>query len=831
MTLFLPNWFWISLTSLFGFYWINFSFKPDVLYVLQASLTLLAASSFFRQRNFYVFCGLVSIAFADVSYYLHSYKLNLASDSINFYLTTTVPYASGFLLIAVSEYIRVKKIAIAFVKQKISIFPIVILAGASVSFIAAPLYQHILNGTFNINSLSTVTEISTSIPLIILSYIAIISSYNLKDSCFSIGALLIGLVDWGIQFEYITIGKLAFSYYDFFWFLGILLIFLKSSDKTSFAPIEIPQNSSLRTQLKIVVLIASLIPISSYYFLYGSNLSTGIGFFVVGSALSLLVASILSQYFSEQLNSLTREIDQIFSRPSSDINSGYQNEISNEWEDSLKLVLKNRIYNEKMQTAHENLVLQKKAELAKQVSHDIRSPLTALNIVLNEAKELDEEKRILVRNAVNRINDIANTLIVGDSQKEKTEQQSGYKGILISPLIDSVVSEKRVQIREKQCIEIEAEILEGYGLFAIVDPVELKRVISNLVNNSIEAFSENIGKIVVSVHAESHEILINVSDNGSGIPESIKHQLGHMGISFGKGSLKNGSGSGLGIYHAKKTIEEAGGAFEIASTPNLGTTITMRLEKAIPPKWFVENIELSLPKTIVSLDDDISIHQIWRSRIYSSPEENKNLFHKSFTSASSFSSYVERIDKSSLNMHLFLVDFELINQNYDGISIIKKLGIAKQSILVTSRYDEYSIQDACELSGIKLVPKAMAGLVPISISSSFDKIDIVLIDDDPLIRTLWNTHAKRSNKNILFCSGPEDFLIKSESISSEARIFIDSNLGHGVRGEELGRNIYDMGFRNIYLCTGYPSSNFSEMPWIKNVFGKNPDVIEKTFMI
>jgi hypothetical protein len=67
---------------------------------------------------------------------------------------------------------------------------------------------------------------------------------------------------------------------------------------------------------------------------------------------------------------------------------------------------------------------------------------------------------------------------------------------------------------------------------------------------------------------------------------------------------------------------------------------------------------------------------------------------------------------------LFLIDYELIGESETGISIIERLGIKDQSILVTSHFEETSLREACEKLRIKLIPKGMAALAPIRIQTA-----------------------------------------------------------------------------------------------------------------
>ena len=129
-------------------------------------------------------------------------------------------------------------------------------------------------------------------------------------------------------------------------------------------------------------------------------------------------------------------------------------------------------------------------ELASQVAHDIRSPLSALNMMVSTMKDLPEDKRLILRGAVQRINDIANGLLKHgkDPMGSANTQINVAEPTMLVALLDNIVSEKRVQYRDKINVEIEGNLAKGYGLFSEVNPTELSRVISNLVNNLIEAF-------------------------------------------------------------------------------------------------------------------------------------------------------------------------------------------------------------------------------------------------------------------------------------------------------------------------------------------------------
>lgn len=454
-----------------------------------------------------------------------------------------------------------------------------------------------------------------------------------------------------------------------------------------------------------------------------------------------------------------------------------------------------------------------------QVAHDIRSPLAALDMAVKQTAELPEENRLLIRSAVQRIRDIANDL----SQKKQVANKGAISPVqneessvqLLSGLLDSIVSEKRLQYRDRIGIEIESQLDESYyGLFAAIQPVEFKRVLSNLINNAIEALANN-GKVEVKLSGGDN-ISIQISDNGKGIPPEILPKLMQRGETHGKSG-----GSGLGLYHARTSVEKWGGSVEITSTIDVGTTITVMLPKALSPSWFVA--ELILPKngTVIVIDDDDSIHQIWKQRF----EEWRSKGQVTLIHFSSPEKFIEWRNCNPANEScLYLCDYEFLNHDKTGIDVIQELKIANKSILVTSHFEEEYVRTECENLGVRLIPKNLAGFVPMTMAteSSQESIDAILIDDDDLVHMNWKMAAKHKNKIVRVYTGPEGFWKDSTAFAKDTPIYVDSNLADGVKGEDISWMMGKKGFSNLHLATGYDATQFDDMPWLKGIVGKSP---------
>lgn len=335
-------------------------------------------------------------------------------------------------------------------------------------------------------------------------------------------------------------------------------------------------------------------------------------------------------------------------------------------------------------------------ELTRQVAHDIRSPLATLNMVSGLLEEVEEEKRLLIRHAVQRINDIANDLL----QRGKKSESGGKPELtMLSSVVDLVVSEKRAQNRGKIHTRIEAELGGGYGIFSTIVDKDIKRALSNLIDNSVEALPNESGTVSVSISSRGGRALITICDNGCGIsPEEIS-QLGAPGATFRKG------GHGLGLHQARGAVEKSGGTFAIQSDgPGKGTRVEIEFPLAPAPEWFLASINAEKSSAIVTIDDDVAIHSLWKGRI-----RHRRL--EQFSSVTDLEEWLQEEPHSG--NRLFLVDYEFHGEEETGLDVIDRLGIANESVLVTSRFEDIPIQEKCRALGVKMIPKGLSSLVPI----------------------------------------------------------------------------------------------------------------------
>jgi signal transduction histidine kinase len=110
------------------------------------------------------------------------------------------------------------------------------------------------------------------------------------------------------------------------------------------------------------------------------------------------------------------------------------------------------------------------------------------------------------------------------------------------------------------------------------DEDKLLRVLQNLVSNAAHALEPEGGQIkITAAFADTGELAIEVSDNGPGIPEQVRHNLFEAFSTYGK---KNGIGLGMAITHA--IIQAHGGSIRFETATGQGTTFYIQLPPTVP---------------------------------------------------------------------------------------------------------------------------------------------------------------------------------------------------------------------------------------------------------
>ena len=211
-------------------------------------------------------------------------------------------------------------------------------------------------------------------------------------------------------------------------------------------------------------------------------------------------------------------------------------------------------------------------EMAKQVAHEIKNPLTPMRLSVqsferkfnpedeNIKEKLKEYSQTLIQQ-IDVMSSIASAF--SDFAKMPTQKKEKIEIISIVKLALDIFNEKSVKYLTKE-----------KELYAFLDKTQLIRIVTNLVKNALQATEKEENPLInVEIISKGSKIKIVVSDNGKGISEEVKDLI------FEPKFTTKTSGMGLGLPMIKNIIEAYDGAISFTSNKGTGTVFTVILPK------------------------------------------------------------------------------------------------------------------------------------------------------------------------------------------------------------------------------------------------------------
>lgn len=213
-------------------------------------------------------------------------------------------------------------------------------------------------------------------------------------------------------------------------------------------------------------------------------------------------------------------------------------------------------------------------EMAKQVAHEIKNPLTPMRLSVQSfhRKFNPEDPDIQIK-----VEEYSNTLIqqidtmssiasaFSNFAKMPAQQKESLNVVNIVKLALDIFNESYIEF-----------IADEETIIANFDRTQLIRVVTNLVKNSIQAIPEDSPnpRILVQVSTNEKNVEISVKDNGIGIKEANRHMV------FEPKFTTKTSGMGLGLGMVKNIVQTYKGTINFTSQENEGTTFTVSFPKA-----------------------------------------------------------------------------------------------------------------------------------------------------------------------------------------------------------------------------------------------------------
>lgn len=207
--------------------------------------------------------------------------------------------------------------------------------------------------------------------------------------------------------------------------------------------------------------------------------------------------------------------------------------------------------------------------LAAGVAHEIRNPLSSIKGFATYFREryshIPEDRQVssIMIQEVDRLNRVVSQLLAFAKPIAIAKQP-----VSISDVINKTLKLIERQSNDRQ-IDIETDIPSGLPLIPM-DPDQMSQVLLNLLLNAVEALDSG-GRIMISAVLNQDRLILQISDNGTGISETDLSQI------FDLYFTTKTSGTGLGLAIVHNIVEAHDGDIKVESPAEKGTTVTIRL--------------------------------------------------------------------------------------------------------------------------------------------------------------------------------------------------------------------------------------------------------------
>ena len=257
-----------------------------------------------------------------------------------------------------------------------------------------------------------------------------------------------------------------------------------------------------------------------------------------------------------------------------------------------------------------------KSDFLSKMSHEIRTPINGIvgSLDLLDPSELTTVQAEDVNRAIlssNRLLGIINQ-ILDFAKIEAAEIEYLCHPFDLGQTVEDVINVLAPQAQEKG-LALRSEVGDGLVLSRVGDGQKIHQVLLNLVENAIKFTTQGSVELRVEQAPTGGAVRFQVQDTGIGID---KGQLEAVFESFVQLDQATASGTGLGLSICQEFVQGMGGALEVTSQPNVGTTFSFELELKIDTGTEAEaEAEAEADQNdikVLVVDDDVVNQQVAR---------------------------------------------------------------------------------------------------------------------------------------------------------------------------------------------------------------------------
>lgn len=226
----------------------------------------------------------------------------------------------------------------------------------------------------------------------------------------------------------------------------------------------------------------------------------------------------------------------------------------------------------------------KQKELVSNISHDLKTPITSIKGyvegIMDGVANTPEKMDKYIRTIYNKANDMDRLIneLTTYSGIDSNKIPYHFHILNVADYFSDCIEEIGLDLESKN-IKLNYTNLAPPDTCVVADPEQMKKVINNIVSNSVKYMGHDSGIISIRIQEDNESVKIEIEDNGKGIASkdigSIFERFYRTDAS--RNSLQGGSGIGLSIV--KKIVEDHGGYVWATSKEGEGTCMHFVLRK------------------------------------------------------------------------------------------------------------------------------------------------------------------------------------------------------------------------------------------------------------
>lgn len=233
--------------------------------------------------------------------------------------------------------------------------------------------------------------------------------------------------------------------------------------------------------------------------------------------------------------------------------------------------------------------IQRNKEMIANISHDLKTPITAIKGyvegIMDGVADTPEKMDKYIRTIYNKANDMDRLIneLTTYSGVDNNRIQYNFHRINVEDYFGDCVEEVGLDLESKN-IRLNYSNLADRDTIVIIDPEQMKKVINNIISNSVKYMDKPDGAIDIRILDEVDSIRVEIEDNGKGIAQKDLQRIFDRFYRTDASRNSAQGGSGIGLSIVKKIIEDHGGYIWATGKEGEGTCIHFVLRKYVELK-------------------------------------------------------------------------------------------------------------------------------------------------------------------------------------------------------------------------------------------------------